>query len=466
MLLTPPLLLADYAGYVDASDRSEIRIRTTQQLTNPGAPAGTPEPAAQFGVDAYTEPALRLRLTNRRFEFTFAYLPSLTVTDLEEGSGAQAQILQNGHIGVAWRADRQVTITVAEDGTYGLYNSANVGAVPIGATGAATAGGAAPTPGQAPTPVAGAPTPPPAPMTGANLTPLQAAPQPKTITLVASHTGADVGVQVDRQVNFAVRGGYFTAGGLGDTSQFALPLQYGPAGVATLNYALSRRDFSITSAGASVTQFTSLPCFGLYGVGSLTALCRPRDQIAQFSQGFQHAFERKTAFTAQGGIAFVRMRNDDDQPYRAVWFPTALMSVVHREGPKGARISELDLQLVPVINAFSGALANFLQLQGLLTEPLAHNVLLRVAGGGAQTIPTEGPTAATIVQGGVEVDFAINKQLDLGVGERAYWQRQALGANVPVVGVQAVPEVPLAFADFFSTVTYFAVTVRAPALRF
>ncbi len=461
-MLTPPLLLADYAGYVDASDRSEMRLRVTQQLNNPGVPPGTPTPTAEFGVDAYTQPALRIRLTNRRLEYTFAYLPSLTVTDLEAGSDSQAQILQNGHIGVAWRADRQITITVAEDGTYGQYNSANVGVAAVGAAGAAAAGGAATQPAPAPAP--GAAAAPPAPIAGANLPPLQTAPAPATVTLVSTRTGAEVAVQVDRRANFSVRGAYFAAGSLGDTSQFQIPIQYGPSAVATLNYALSRRDFSITTAGASVTQFTDLPCVNLTGVVT-AAFCRPRDQLAQFTQAIQHAIERQTAFTAQAGITFVRTRNDDDQPYRPVWFPTALMSVVHREGPKGAIIEEVDLQLVPVINPFNGALANYLQLQGVLTEPVAHNVLLHIGAGAAQTIPTDGPTAATVVQGGVELDYAVNKQLDLGVGERAYFQRQAQLPNVPVGGLPA-PEAPLAFADFFSTVTYFAVTVRSPALRF
>jgi hypothetical protein len=293
--------------------------------------------------------------------------------------------------------------------------------------------------------------------------PLQTAPAPTTLTLVSTRTGGEVAVQVDRRANFSVRGAYFAAGSLGDTTQFQIPIQYGPSAVATLNYALTRRDFSITTAGASVTQFTDLPCFGITGVAT-TALCRPRDQLAQFGQAIQHAIERNTAFTAQGGITFVRTRNDDGQPYRSVWFPTALTSLVHRSGPKGAFVTEVDLQLVPVINPFSGALANYLQLQGLVTEPVAHNVLLRIAGGGAQTIPNDGPAAATIVQGGVEVDYAFNRQVTFGVGERAYWQRQAQGG--PVAGVQAVTVAPLAFGDFFSTVTYFAVTVRAPALRF
>ncbi len=464
-MLTPPLLLADYAGYVDASDASYVGLRLTKQLNNPGAPPGTPSPPADVGVDFFTQPAVRIRMTNRRFEYTFAYLPSLTVTDLEAGSDTQAQILQNGHIGVSWRADRQITITVAEDGTYGQYNSANVGVAAVGAAGAAAAGGAPPPPAPAPAPTPGGTPPPPAPIAGANLPPLQTAPAPSTVTLVSTRTGGEVAVQVDRRANFSVRGAYFAAGSLSDTSQFQIPIQYGPSAVATLNYALTRRDFSITTAGASVTQFTDLPCFGITGVVT-TALCRPRDQLAQVTQAIQHAIERQTALTAQAGITFVRTRNDDGQPYRPVWFPTALTSLVHREGPKGAIVTEADLQLVPVINPFSGALANYLQLQGLVTEPVAHNVLLRIAAGGAQTIPNDGPAAATVVQGGVELDFAVNKQLDLGVGERAYWQRQAQGPNGLVVGVLPAPEAPLAFADFFSTVTYFAVTVRAPALRF
>jgi hypothetical protein len=474
-MLTPPLLLADYAGYVDVSDRSELRLRVTQQLTNPavaavmaqgnGGPTQAPvvQPAAgptppQVGVDFYTQPQVRLRLTNRSFEYIFAYTPALTVTDLQLGSGAATQFLHIGEVGVAWRASRQVTITVLEDATYGTFNSANI--LPVGG---ATFLGAAPTTGgtQPPAPAAGGATPPPAPVTGMNVAPLQAAPAPVTITLVSTRTGANVAVQADQRTRFTVGGGYISGGEIGATPQTVLPLQYGPTANAGLYYALSRRDFSITTAGATSTQFSSLPCISITGAGSPTALCRPLDQVVQLSEGYQHGFERRTALTAQAGIALVRSRNDDSLPYRSVPFPTALLSVVHSEGEQGRFITQAVLQLVPVINPFTGLLTNFIQGEGRLSEPIARTVLFRAVAGGSQAVPTDGPAAATIVEGGFDIDFLVGKQLDLAVGERSFWQRQAV---VPVGADANAPAA--AFADFFSSVAYFAVTVRAPELRF
>jgi hypothetical protein len=470
-MLTPPLLLADYAGYVDVSDRSAVGAATNVQLTAPGPqPAGLGGP--QFGVDAFTQGQLRVRMTNRRVEWTLAYLPSLTFTNLQLGTGADPLLLMHaGHVGVAWLADRGVTVTVAEDATYGRFNSANVLAIGVGApVAAATPPPPAPTPaGGAATPATGtAPPPPAAPMTGANLPPLQQAPPPKTINMVSTKTAAEVGAPIERHTHFTVGAAYFATGALGDTGTLQLPLQYGPSATVGVEHALSRRDTMVTKVLASSTQFTSLPCVQLTGVVT-TALCRPVYELLQVGQGFQHMIDRTTAVTAQLGVTYTRIRNDTSQPFRPVWFPTGLLGVMHKSGERGAVLTEVDLSLVPVINTFTGTLTNYLQAQALLTEPVVTRVVLHATAGGAQTLPADGPAAATIIQGGLEFDYLVNKQLDLAVGERVFWQRQALAANLAANGgvLNAnTPPTVLGFGDFFSTVAYFAVTVRAPELRF
>jgi hypothetical protein len=124
------------------------------------------------------------------------------------------------------------------------------------------------------------------------------------------------------------------------------------------------------------------------------------------------------------------------------------------------------LQLAPLVNALTGAPSNFVQAQGLLARRLGPGFALHGAVGGGQAIPVDSPSASTIVQGEAELDFAVGRQVNLAVGARALWQRQATTTVSNVPGTYVPPQTPVAFADFFSAITYFAVTVRAPELRF
>jgi hypothetical protein len=483
-------LLADYAGYVEVSDRSELQFRTTRQLSTPVTPpsatatagagpaitvATVPTAALEnYGLDFFTQPRLRVRMTNRRLEFDFSYLPSLTVTDAELVSGADVQILNAASAAAAWHADRQVTVTLSEDGTYGRYNSATLTPVPgvNAATGPTTTGGT-PAP---PNGTAAATAPPMTTMTGAGTTPatLQTKPGPETITVVSTRTAANVSIQADRRTHVTMGAAYYATGGLGTTSQTTLPEQYGPSADAYLTHELSRRDSSITVARAYSSQFVAVPCLALTGYGSTTDTCRPRDEVAAISQGFRHDLERTTSFTAEAGVTFVRALNVDDQADRSVWLPSGRVSLAHRALPREAATgvnltpavneTQASLQLVPLVNPLTGAPSNFVQAQGLLVERLGPGFALHGALGGGQAIPVDSPSASTLVQGEVELDFVVGRQVNLAFGERAFWQRQATTLTTP--GVVVPRGAPVAFAAFFSAVTYFAVTVRAPELRF
>jgi hypothetical protein len=494
-MLTPPLLLADYAGYVDVSDRSELQFRTTRQLSSPltaaiapttmggATAAGTVTPALPAaaldnnGLDFFTTPQLRVSMTNRRLEFTFSYLPSLTVTDAELVGGAQVQILNAGSVGAAWHADRQVTVTVLEDGTYGRYNSANLTPVPgvNAATGTTMTGGT-----QAPPTATGTATAPPmTTMTGTGANPaLQVKPVPQTITVLSTRTAANVSVQADRRTHVTMGAAYYATGGLG-SSQINLPEQYGPSADASLIYDLSRHDASLTAARAYSSQFVAVPCLALTGYGSSADVCRPHDDVATITQGFRHDLERTTSLTAEAGVAFVRALNQDDQADRSVWLPSGRVSVAHRVAPmvegakaaagvvQAANEAQASVQLAPLVNSLTGGVSNFVQATGLLTQRLGPALSLRGTVGGGQAIPAGSPSASTLAQGEVELDFIVGRQVNLAAGARAFWQRQAqlpttTGASV----VYIAPGTPVAFAEFFSAIVYFAVTVRAPELRF
>jgi hypothetical protein len=473
-MLFPPVLLADFAEYVDVSDRSEARARTTQQTSapivvpaNPNPmpangmqPAQTAQPVVQtnntqFGVDFYTQPQLRLRMTDRVWTFTFGYLPSLTIDDIE--LGPTLDLFHTGFVGAAWH-NRTVTLALTESATYGRFNSANV--LP-GGVAAAAAGGQGNVTGTGGTT---------APMPGTGMAPapanLQTLPAPITIDTLSTNTQLFASAQTDHRTRLNLGVGYLTSGGVGGDSLKVYPARYGPTAEASVNYALSRRDTSVTTARGFVAQFSSLPCISVTGSGDPTALCRPRSELVGLTQGIAHAVDRTTAFTAEAGVAYTLARNDDSLPYRQTWYPTGRIGVAHREGPKGVILLNADAMLVPFVDALTGTLTNFVQVQGLLQEPIIRTVILRTSFGGGQTIPTTGIDAATIIHGELEFAFLVGKQIDIAVGERGVWQRQAVAPAADMNGVPVAPETTLPFADFFSTVTYLAVTLRAPALRF
>ena len=58
---------------------------------------------------------------------------------------------------------------------------------------------------------------------------------------------------------------------------------------------------------------------------------------------------------------------------------------------------------------------------GNLLEPIVRTVLLRATFGGGQSIPTDGPAAATVIDGGLEFQFVIVPVVGLMTGTSDAW---------------------------------------------
>src|SRR5580693_2507574 len=78
-----PVVLADYAATLDVSDRSEARLRSTQQLS--AAPGATVAQSVVLGLDLMTTPRVVLHLSDRVWDWTLSYTPSVLAPDLELG---------------------------------------------------------------------------------------------------------------------------------------------------------------------------------------------------------------------------------------------------------------------------------------------------------------------------------------------------------------------------------------------
>src|SRR5579863_1441809 len=119
-MIATAVLAADYAATMDLSGRSEIRARTTQQISVP-TDQPIPTQTTPFGLDVYTLLQVRLHVDDRVWEWLVVYSPWLMLPDLE--LGVTPQVFQVGGGSVAWH-DRLVRLTIGEDGSYGQINSA------------------------------------------------------------------------------------------------------------------------------------------------------------------------------------------------------------------------------------------------------------------------------------------------------------------------------------------------------
>ena len=425
-MLPTAVLIADYAGTLEVLDRSEARARTTKAFSS--ASGQTQAQDVTFGVDLFTQPLVRARVTDRHWDYTLGYMPSFTLPDIEGGLSFQS--LHVGTASIGWR-DRGVRIAVTEEASYGSFNSAYL------AQPAQSAPSSQPAQGTTATPQA-----------AASISPILAAPQ--TIRFASTRTMGSIAVQVGTRTTLGVDGGYLWSGGLDGASQSVIPNQYGPRADASFSYALTRSDQLVTNAYAQDTQFSEALCVTSTGVVDPTAsqVCSPEVQIGQIQEGVRHGWSGSTSLEVDGGGAFARTRPDRSAPFQLNVFPSARVAIAHRTGKGGHLALELSAQLSPLIDPRTGVVSNFAQGQMSVTDPLTHIVSFHGALTGAQTVPTDAPLAVTVVNGTVELTFQLDRRVELGVGESAAWQTER------------------SLGTFFFTYGYLAVTVHAPALRF
>ena len=138
-MFTPVVLAADYAGTIQVSDRADVRVRATQTQGGVGAQQ------TQTGIDLDDQALVVLNADDRRWRFTLAYSPVMTLENVQDGVNAQnePQLLQTATGLAAWHS-RATRLTLSEAVTYGHFNSAYQ--FQPGATSATTSPGQIPPP--------------------------------------------------------------------------------------------------------------------------------------------------------------------------------------------------------------------------------------------------------------------------------------------------------------------------------
>jgi hypothetical protein len=441
MLHAPVVIAADYAGTFEVGDTSELRARITSQAT--GGQSG------ESGMDAYTQPRVRLRVATRDdWELVLGNAPIVTWDNIELGACSTCvTVYDTLDASVGWH-DRTVSISLSEYASGGGFNTA---AGPLPQPTPTPAQMAGQMPGQVPTQMPGQvpgqmPTqmPPPQLLVPNNAS----APTSAVIVSESTHTALTLRAQLDRIDSLSLEIAYLTSGGLDAKSRTYFPEQYGPRADASFAHALSRRDQAVTLAYASAAQFASGQCYDSVTGAVGTGQCSPAAQVAQISEGIRHTIDRATTFSADVGIAGTRTRSTDSVSYEENLYPVGTLELAHHFGLERKSSILLGAYIAPVLDWRTGIVNERLRGHIALTEALTALVTLRATVDGSQTIPTDAPLATSLIGGLAEVVYQSSRNVLLTVGLRAWWQQQSQ------------------FGTYSSYILYFDVTALAPALRF
>lgn len=395
------VLAADVAGTLDLQDVSEVRVRSTPPIGQ-GAPGPNTLPAK--GIDLLTRPGATVLLNDRRWEYGLSYQASLILPDVE--LGFFPEVLQLGSAHVTWH-DRFLRVTIGQDGTYGIENSAFL--IPT----------VTPTPGQ--------------------LTPPQTAAPAQAITFAYSRSYATAMLQFDHRTQGGIGVEYLVSGGLDDLSQSILPQQHGPVATAELDHQLTRTDQLVTAATARRVDFSDQPCFsGLTPVAGSS--CQLSDQLAQITQEIRHKLWRTDTIMVGAGAAVAAVRFHPDDDYGVTFYPVGEASYTKTFGDKGKDEFALTGRYGPYVDIRTGIVLTTLQGEARFLDTISRYLTLHLSVSGGKSFPEDSPAAATIIRGDLTVDYHVSKRVDLSYGERWLWQegQAAVGSLMSAYGLLAV----------------------------
>jgi hypothetical protein len=412
------VVLADYAGTVELSNRTEVRGRHVTQSLPAASTAGQPPDPSMDLADSVLA---RISLKNHEWDHSLGYSAIGSFPDTE--LGVHPQLFQNGDIGTTWHT-RQVQLTVAEYAGYGEQNSAYLLTVP--------------------TPAQAVPIVPPAGVPGA-APPLA---QPTTIRLGNSRSVLGSRLVFSRRWFATTLVEYQMQGGVDAESRATLPFLYGPRGEASATYALSRVDDLETRASWQHSQTSEVPCnvaLEGYVPGST---CAPTSDIVRGTETWQHRLSRSSSASLGGGGAYLKVHVNPDTPTFVRIYPAVVASFRHEHVVEDVRTTfRIDAQIAPSLDVRSGIADERAIGATSLALPFRDYALtgsLTVS----RTISSQLIQPLTMLQGGLEVDYHLDRHVSVGTGARFAWQEQgSLGS----------------FATFAA---YAALTLRAPQVHF
>jgi hypothetical protein len=400
-MLAIAVLAADIAGTLDLDDVSEVRVRATPPVGQVGpTPPGTAPPR---GIDVLTRPEARIAMTDRRWDYGLSYAASFILPDLEQGP--QPQLLQLGGVRVSWH-DRFLRVTVSQDATYGIENSAYL--LPT----------VQPVPGQP--------------------TPLTTAAPATAVTFGYSRSAAIATLRFDRLTQGSLGVEYLLSGGLDAISQQSLPEQKGPRATAELAHTLTRSDTLITAAFAQRAEFSAGPCATTTLPAGST--CQLSDQLAQLTEAIRHKMSRSDTVTLAGGAAVAAVSYQPGTPYTTGYYPVVEGSWASLLGDRGASTLTVYARYAPYMDVRTGIVLSTLSGEVRAADQISPDLVLHLTTVVGQSLPASDPSASTFVRGELGLDYHVSKRVDFTIGERWLWQQgqNAVGSLLSAYGLLAV----------------------------
>jgi hypothetical protein len=387
-LLYPAVLAAPNRGKLDLADRTELR----------GGYFGFPTDPS---LTLETVPSATLGLATRRSHLTLGYAPRLGFADMQLGVNPYA--LHVGMAGVGWH-DRRLTLSLDENASYGFLNFSSL-QLPAAATGGAT---------------------------------VRVDPQLRRRIFYEASTTTFTAIYAFRHT-WALRflASYALSGGADQEARNVLPFQSGPRAELAFDYGLARTQRLITSV--SIEQTSIEPSSFSAGFDYL---------FLQASQGYKHAFSRRTNAEISAGAAEVRTtRPIPESRSHFETYPVGLFVFVHEAPFRDKLDFRFAGQLGPIVNRITGRLAQ--QGQGLLKATWRRRKWTTVFDAG-YAFPLAGDAASgfSLVSGQLALGYAFTKHVLFEVGASVAWQK--VGDFEPIT----------------RRLAFVAVTARYPTLQF
>jgi hypothetical protein len=342
---------------LEVSDRTEVRVRV-------------PGTVAAAALDVETAPALRLTLGSRRLQLTLDEAPRLTLSEL--GRAAQPAFFNGGEARVAWLGSL-ARLSLDETAGYGLVDFASSPVVP------------------------GTPAAPPSVslIPALSILPYEASSTTLTSTLTL------------RRWAVATSVGYQLAGGATADARLLLPLEAGPFGEASADYAFARRDHAVLTLSASDTTFSS----------------GPGDVLVEPSVGYRHLWSRTIETTLTLGAGEARARISPRAAATFETYPVIEGVLARRSGAEGQLDARASVRLGPVVNRLYGDVEERMEAT-LGASYRARRLTTHVFASGSRSVPATGPYATSLFGGELGSSYGATRVVAVDGGLRCIWQRQ------------------------------------------
>jgi hypothetical protein len=427
-------LAADGANTLVIEDRSEARLRATDQQSAPG----TSSPAFDFT----TTPSIRLQIVGRRLDWGVGGSYTFTAANIGQSDGAGVTNFGTGTTALGWH-DRHLRLRIEEDGSYGSVNFAYLTPTTPAALIARVPGMAAPTVSTA-------------------FTRFTA----RTIDYFSSDSTLAITWTVDRRWIWNLTGGYMASGGANfqsrNLTEGGVASQRLGHGLTTLTYRFDKQNDGILSLGGRHNDTSVVADFGPLPAAGITPDAPPSAGIAapiplafeglstdegDASLTWRRTWSRQIDSTLQGGASVIHQRLPDTG-WKPVPTGEAVLSEKFGRGGLTGTATEA-VYLIPTFDFITGSVTvpitasvtstilehkrtynaevGFTKTTGLLRS---GPITTATGGFNGTTLPVVTPDYL-VIDGGASVTQALSHRFDVAGGFRISWQQTEGAQQAP-----------------------------------